>query len=150
MISTLLMIITITSFVSKFKNHTIFEIQTSESVTNILTRCSILFHIWEVSMSEGWLSWQTTSHTLSLYPCFSVRILHVSSFFDASRLTFCPHFSFTSIGHWIFNWPNPSSRTMALGSAQPLTEMSNKTLHGGKGRPTRGADNFTATCEPII
>jgi hypothetical protein len=28
-------------------------------------------------------------------------------------------------GHWIFfNWPNPSSRTMALGSTQPLTEMS--------------------------
>jgi hypothetical protein len=28
-------------------------------------------------------------------------------------------------GHWIFfNWHNPSSRTMALGSTQPLTEMS--------------------------
>jgi hypothetical protein len=28
---------------------------------------------------------------------------------------------------WIFfNWPNPSSRTMALGSTQPLTEMSTK------------------------
>jgi hypothetical protein len=28
-------------------------------------------------------------------------------------------------GHWIFfSWPNPSSRTMALGSTQPLTEMS--------------------------
>jgi hypothetical protein len=23
-----------------------------------------------------------------------------------------------------FNWPNPSNRTMALGSTQPLTEMS--------------------------
>jgi hypothetical protein len=25
-----------------------------------------------------------------------------------------------------FNWPNPSSRTMALGSTQPLTEMSTR------------------------
>jgi hypothetical protein len=31
----------------------------------------------------------------------------------------------------IFNWPNPSSRTMALGSTQPLTEMSTRNLPGG-------------------
>jgi hypothetical protein len=31
-----------------------------------------------------------------------------------------------------FNWPNPSSRTMALGSTQPLTEMSTRNLPGGK------------------
>jgi hypothetical protein len=29
-----------------------------------------------------------------------------------------------------FNWPNPSSRTMALGSAQPLTEMSTRNIPG--------------------
>jgi hypothetical protein len=34
------------------------------------------------------------------------------------------------------NWPNPSSRAMAMGSAQPLTEMSTKNLPGGKGRPS--------------
>jgi hypothetical protein len=44
------------------------------------------------------------------------------------------------------NWPNPSSRTMALGSTQPLTEMVTRNLPGGKGRPARGAD-FTAICE---
>jgi hypothetical protein len=32
-----------------------------------------------------------------------------------------------------FSWPNPSSRTMALGSTQPLTEMSTRNLPGGKG-----------------
>jgi hypothetical protein len=32
---------------------------------------------------------------------------------------------------WFFNWPNPSSRTMALGSTQPLTEMSTRNLPGG-------------------
>jgi hypothetical protein len=30
-----------------------------------------------------------------------------------------------------FNLPNPSSRTMALGSTQPLTEMSTTNLPGG-------------------
>jgi hypothetical protein len=34
------------------------------------------------------------------------------------------------------NLPNPSSCTMALGSTQPLTEMSTRNLTGGKGRPT--------------
>jgi hypothetical protein len=48
-----------------------------------------------------------------------------------------------------FNWPNPSSRIMALGSTQPLTEMSTKNLPWGKGRPAPEAD-LTATCEPIF
>jgi hypothetical protein len=32
---------------------------------------------------------------------------------------------------FIFNVSNPSSRTMALGSNQPLTEMSTRNLSGG-------------------
>jgi hypothetical protein len=48
-----------------------------------------------------------------------------------------------------FNWPNPSSRTMALGSTQPLTEMSTRNLPGGKGRPARKAD-LTAICKLIV
>jgi hypothetical protein len=52
---------------------------------------------------------------------------------------------------WIFfNLPNPSSRTMALGSTQPLTEMSTRDIPGGKGRPARKADNLTAICAPIV
>jgi hypothetical protein len=39
---------------------------------------------------------------------------------------------------------------MAQGSTRPLTEMSNKNLHGGKGLLARKADNLTAICEPII
>jgi hypothetical protein len=38
-----------------------------------------------------------------------------------------------------FNLPNSSSRTMVLGSTQPLTEMSTRYLPGGKGRPARKA-----------
>jgi hypothetical protein len=34
-----------------------------------------------------------------------------------------------------FNWSNTSRRTMALGSTQPLTEMSTRNLHRGKRRP---------------
>jgi hypothetical protein len=49
-----------------------------------------------------------------------------------------------------FNLPNPSSRTMALGSTQPLTEMNTTNLPGGKGRPARKADNLTAICERIV
>jgi hypothetical protein len=39
---------------------------------------------------------------------------------------------------------------MALGSTQPLTEMSTRNLPGGKGRPVRGADNLTTISEPIV
>jgi hypothetical protein len=49
-----------------------------------------------------------------------------------------------------FNLPNASSRTMALGSTQPLTEMSTSNLPGGKGCPARKADNLTAICESIF
>jgi hypothetical protein len=48
------------------------------------------------------------------------------------------------------NLPNPSSRTMALGSTQPLTEMSTRNLAGGKERPARRADTLTTFCDPII
>jgi hypothetical protein len=50
----------------------------------------------------------------------------------------------------VFNLPNPSSRTMVLASTQPLTEMSTRTLHGGKKRPARRADNVAAICEPNV
>jgi hypothetical protein len=49
-----------------------------------------------------------------------------------------------------FNSPNLSSRTMALGSTQPLTEMSTRNLPGGKKRPVRRANNLAAICEPNV
>jgi hypothetical protein len=39
---------------------------------------------------------------------------------------------------------------MALGSTQPLTEMSTRNIPGGEGRPAHKADNLTAMCEPIV
>jgi hypothetical protein len=39
---------------------------------------------------------------------------------------------------------------MALGSIQPLTEMSTRNPPVGKGRSAREADNLTAFCEPIV
>jgi hypothetical protein len=38
---------------------------------------------------------------------------------------------------------------MALGSTQPLTEISTRNLPGGKGRPAHKADNLIAICESI-
>jgi hypothetical protein len=49
-----------------------------------------------------------------------------------------------------FNLPNPSSSTTALGSTQPLTEMSTRILPGFKKRPARRAENLAAICEPNV
>jgi hypothetical protein len=48
-----------------------------------------------------------------------------------------------------FNWPNLSTRTMALGLTQPLTEMSTRNLPGGIGRRV-GKIDLTAMCEPTV
>jgi hypothetical protein len=39
---------------------------------------------------------------------------------------------------------------MALGSTQPLTEISTRNLPGGKRPPEREADNPTIICEPTV
>jgi hypothetical protein len=49
-----------------------------------------------------------------------------------------------------FNWPKLFNRNIALGSAQPLTEMSTNTIPWGKEQSARKADNLTAVCEPIL
>jgi hypothetical protein len=46
-----------------------------------------------------------------------------------------------------FNLPNPSSRTMALGSTQPLTEMNTRNFPGGKKWPAHRVDYLAAICE---
>jgi hypothetical protein len=46
--------------------------------------------------------------------------------------------------------PNPSSRTMALGSTKLVTKMSTRSLSGGKKRPARRADNLAAIYEPNV
>jgi hypothetical protein len=51
---------------------------------------------------------------------------------------------------FLFNVSNPSSRTIAMGFTQPLTEMSTRDVTEGKGRPARNADNLTAVYEPIV
>jgi hypothetical protein len=49
-----------------------------------------------------------------------------------------------------FNLPNPSSRTMALGSTQPLIKMDTRNLPAGKNRPARRANNLATICEPNV
>jgi hypothetical protein len=49
-----------------------------------------------------------------------------------------------------FKLPKLSSRTMALVSTQPLTEMSIRNILGDKERPALKADKLTAIYEPIV
>jgi hypothetical protein len=49
-----------------------------------------------------------------------------------------------------FNRLNPSSRTIALGSTEPITEMSTSHIPGGKWRPACKDDNLTAICEVTV
>jgi hypothetical protein len=49
------------------------------------------------------------------------------------------------------NWPNPSSGTAALGSTQPVTEISIPAIFlRCNGRPVSNADNLTAISELIV
>jgi hypothetical protein len=47
----------------------------------------------------------------------------------------------------LLNLPNPSSRTMALGSTQSLNKISTRKLPVSKKRPARMADKFDAIYE---
>jgi hypothetical protein len=53
---------------------------------------------------------------------------------------------------WIFffNLTNPSSRTLALGSTQLLTELSTRNLPRGDGWPVHKAENLIAIGELIV
>jgi hypothetical protein len=51
---------------------------------------------------------------------------------------------------FFFNLPNSSSRTLALGSTQPLTEMSTRNFPGGKKRPARRADKLAVMYEQNV
>jgi hypothetical protein len=50
----------------------------------------------------------------------------------------------------VFNLSNPSSRTMTLGLAQPLTEMSTNNLSDDEGQPAIKAESLTDICELIV
>jgi hypothetical protein len=49
-----------------------------------------------------------------------------------------------------FHWHNPSGRTMALGSTQPLTEMSTGIFPGGKGCRCVGLTNLAPSCADCL
>jgi hypothetical protein len=51
---------------------------------------------------------------------------------------------------FFFNLLNPSSRTMAMGSTQPLKEISTRKFPGGKKRSAHRADNLAAICEQNV
>jgi hypothetical protein len=88
---------------------------------------SLVYHFHVRAGARGSaVAWDTMLESGTLRVLFSVRPLDFSS------------------------WPNHSSRIVALGSTQPLTEMSTRNLPGGNGRPARKADILTAISEPIV
>jgi hypothetical protein len=58
------------------------------------------------------------------------------------------------VNEFFFNLPNPSGSHLALGLAQHLTEMTNRSRKimflGSRVRPVVRADKLTAICEPIV
>jgi hypothetical protein len=50
----------------------------------------------------------------------------------------------------IFRWNNPSDRTMTLGSTQPLTEMSTRSLTGGKCGRCVGLTSLPPSCAVVV
>jgi hypothetical protein len=67
------------------------------------------------------------------------RVVGWGSMLPAGRLRV--RFSMRSFGFSIY-----LILLAALGSTQPLTEMSTRNVPGGKGRPVRKADSLTAIC----
>jgi hypothetical protein len=55
-----------------------------------------------------------------------------------------------SIADEVIGFFSPSSRTVALGSTQLLTEMITRILLGSKARPACNSDSLTAIREPIV
>jgi hypothetical protein len=76
-----------------------------------------------------------------LWPCQTLMLSNQSSTLECARGSVVGSCTILQAGRsrvrvpmrWIFffNLPNPSSHTMALGSTQPLTEMSTRNLLGG-------------------
>jgi hypothetical protein len=61
-----------------------------------------------------------------------------------------PEMRGSQVGHQVkYPLPNPCSRTMDLGSTQPVTGMNTRNLPGGKWRPARKTD-LTAIGEPTV
>jgi hypothetical protein len=60
----------------------------------------------------------------------------------------CGYFSFEVTQ--FFNWTEPSSRTIGLGSIHPLTPKSTMNLLGGKVIPALKGKILITICEPII
>ena len=50
----------------------------------------------------------------------------------------------------IFHWHNPSGRTMALGSTQPLIEMSTRNISWGKGGRRIGLTTLPTSCAECL
>jgi len=68
-----------------------------------------------------------------------LHLQHIAMCYKSEGCWFDPRWC-----HWNFSLTyNPSDRTMALGSTQPLTEMSTRSISWGLRRTVRRADKIT-------
>jgi len=96
-------------------------------------------------------------HLLNISPCQQSHIKHPLRY-DSLNTAFKYLSTFPCLPFWvpcrpifrlpigvigIFQWHNPSGRTMVLRSTQPLTEMSVRCISWGQRWPVRKADNLT-------
>ena len=89
--------------------------------------------------------WLVRSRHAIKRTCMDIRLSHIIFSFSKCTYSLCRKVAGSIpdgvIG--IFDWHNPSGRTMALGLTQPLTEMGTRNISWGWKRPVRTADNFT-------
>jgi hypothetical protein len=83
------------------------------------------FTKWEGNFLRSSKSWKTLRYSLKFGAAVAQWLRHC-----ATNRKFAGSIPEDVIG--IFHWHNPSDCTMAMGSTQPLTKMSTRSLPGGK------------------
>jgi hypothetical protein len=93
--------------------------------------CFFTSFLWTAALSLLPFHFITRTHLILWSHFVSPFFLLLSVL--SHRLFFRPHAVAGSSPDEVdfFNWPNPSIRTIALGSTQPLTEMSTRKIPGG-------------------
>jgi hypothetical protein len=126
------------------------------NISRLMTRLRLM---WNIAQGLSYYftfsfihNWVCVTHLINQYSLVTSGAILLIMALD-SRYAYTHSHSQTCPYYWRMltfqtTISDPSSRTMALGSTQPLTEMSTRNLPGGggKGRPGLKGDNLTAIC----
>jgi hypothetical protein len=99
-------------------------------LTNFLSKTFLFLFLKVLIFSSSTLFWVSPPIWPGFYSgCKSVCVLWSNNFEHFVRPWFMLLFQMRSLD-FFFSWPNPSSRTMALGLTQPPIEMSTRNILG--------------------